>query len=56
MKSLHSAPPCTNDTAMETYFNSPEVKKALHVDMDKEWTLCNEDLGYETQGASFLNF
>jgi len=49
MRSLHSAPPCTNDTAMETYFNNPDVKRALHVDLDKEWTLCNEELGYETQ-------
>ena len=26
-----------------------KVKKALHVDPNKEWTLCNEELGYQTQ-------
>ena len=49
IKPLGDAPPCTNDTALETYFNSQATKQAIHVDLDIDWTLCNEELGYQTQ-------
>lgn len=48
LKPMFDAPPCTNDTALETYMNSKKVKAAIHVDDSITWTLCNEDLGYET--------
>ena len=46
---LQDAPPCTNDTALEVYFNSMKTKEALHVNQEITWTLCNEDLDYQTQ-------
>ena len=49
IKPVGDAPPCTNDTALEVYFNSKATKEAIHVDSDIEWTLCNEKLGYQTQ-------
>ena len=49
IKPVGDAPPCTNDTALETYFNSQATKQAIHVDLDIDWTLCNEELGYQTQ-------
>lgn len=33
--------PCNNDKPMRDYFNSEEVKKALHVKEDKKWELCS---------------
>jgi len=49
IKPVGDAPPCTNDTALEVYFNSKATKEAIHVDLDIDWTLCNEELGYQTQ-------
>ena len=49
MGALQDAPPCTNDTALEVYFNSKKTKEALHVKEDITWTLCNEGLDYQTQ-------
>ena len=48
-RKVGDAPPCTNDTALEVYFNSKKTKEAIHVNQDITWTLCNEELGYETQ-------
>ena len=48
VKPLFDGPPCTNDTALETYMNSNAVKEAIHVDTNIKWVLCNEDLNYQT--------
>ena len=47
-------PPCTDDNALETYFNTAAVKSALHVDSDINWVLCAEDLDYQTTVQVFL--
>lgn len=44
----YDGPPCTDDNALETYFNTAAVKSALHVDPSIEWVLCAEDLNYQT--------
>lgn len=41
-------PPCTDDNALETYFNTAAVKSAIHVDKDITWVLCAADLNYTT--------
>ena len=43
MGALQDAPPCTNDTALEVYFNSKKTKEALHVKEDISWTRFLED-------------
>ena len=62
-KQLRGNPTCTNGTALTDYFNTPAVKvllgimfvqlnvdqDAIHVDGSVEWTLCADDLNYETQ-------
>ncbi len=44
----YDGPPCTDDNALETYFNTAAVKSALHVDPSIQWVLCAEDLNYLT--------
>ena len=44
----YDGPPCTDDNALETYFNTAAVKSALHVDSSIDWVLCAEDLNYQT--------
>ncbi|KAL7078587.1 hypothetical protein ACQ4LE_002510 [Meloidogyne hapla] len=37
--------PCLNDTALTTYMNLPEVRKALHIpDKLGHWDICSEDI------------
>ncbi|KAK6738123.1 hypothetical protein RB195_020309 [Necator americanus] len=41
--------PCMNETAVTTYLNRPDVRKALGIPDDlKEWSLCS-DVGYRKQ-------
>lgn len=37
-------PPCTDGIGPMTFFNEPSVKKALHVDADIHWAMCNMDV------------
>jgi hypothetical protein len=34
-------PPCTDGIGPMTFFNEEKVKKALHVDVDIHWGMCN---------------
>jgi len=47
-KPRFDGPPCTNDTALESYMNSKKVKDAIHVDPSINWVLCADDLDYKT--------
>ena len=38
------SPPCMDTTQINKYFNREEVKRALHVKMDKTWDLCSSDV------------
>jgi carboxypeptidase C (cathepsin A) len=38
------SPPCLDTTQINKYFNREEVKRALHVKMDKTWELCSSDV------------
>ncbi|XP_056210992.1 lysosomal protective protein [Falco biarmicus] len=41
-KKVRMDPPCTNSTALSTYLNSPEVRRALHISPDApEWQVCS---------------
>ena len=37
-------PQCLDTTQINKYFNREEVKRALHVKMDKTWDLCSSDV------------
>uniref|UniRef100_A0A915M7F6 Carboxypeptidase n=1 Tax=Meloidogyne javanica TaxID=6303 RepID=A0A915M7F6_MELJA len=44
---LHGSPsvPCLNDTALTTYMNLPEVRKAIHIpDNLGHWDICSDDI------------
>jgi len=47
-KQLRGNPTCTNGTALTDYFNSAAVKSAIHVDSSITWTLCADNLNYQT--------
>lgn len=53
------SPPCTNDTDIETYLNSADVKKALHIAPHlPRWTLCSDEVsrGYDRQFQTMTKF
>lgn len=46
-KSVNSngdVPPCTDAIGPYTFFNTLNVKKALHVDTSVEWTMCSDKI------------
>ncbi len=40
--------PCA-EAHLFNYLNREDVKKALHVDLDKEWSMCSDDIKYDPE-------
>ena len=44
LKDEEEGTPCFDDTAIENYFNRPDVQAALHVKDERKWVVCSNDV------------
>jgi len=42
-------PPCTTSAAMHRFMNDGDVRKAIHVSIDVDWEVCNDEVNYNFQ-------
>jgi len=51
---LGISPPCINSDKATTYLNMPSVQKAIHVQQGINWTICTEDINYNSNTNSVI--
>jgi len=52
---LDGSPPCVDSKGGTTYLNRQDVKTALHVRADLEWTICSNTLRYDSIWSGDMN-
>ena len=54
-KSRKLTPPCVNGVGPLSFLNDPNIKKALHVDVNTNFEMCNDTINekYVREGGSY---